>query len=153
HAVTAAKVHAHVRRARAHLQEKLWNRIKSNDETRRLFFIIDTCLTCIAGVMSENPGLGPHAFDALDTSDFREFLAKHGACDETVRSALILGFYDLLFAYRNGDPADQKVAAGVALRFIFRMTLTYKGAVFWKMQAGMGDAIFTPLYEVLKQRG
>ncbi len=30
---------------------------------------------------------------------------------------------------------------------------TYRGAFFWKMQAGMGDTIFTPLYQALKQKG
>ena len=33
------------------------------------------------------------------------------------------------------------------------MVFDYKGAVFWKMQAGMGDTVFTPLYEVLRARG
>jgi uncharacterized protein with NAD-binding domain and iron-sulfur cluster len=33
------------------------------------------------------------------------------------------------------------------------MFFTYKGAVCWKMQAGMGDVVFTPLYEVLRKRG
>ena len=31
--------------------------------------------------------------------------------------------------------------------------LTSRGAMFWKFQAGMGDTIFAPFYEVLKQRG
>ena len=45
------------------------------------------------------------------------------------------------------------LAAGVALRGAMRMFFTYKGALFWKMQAGMGDVVFAPLYEVLKRRG
>jgi uncharacterized protein with NAD-binding domain and iron-sulfur cluster len=34
-----------------------------------------------------------------------------------------------------------------------RMFFTYRGALFWKMQAGMGDVVFAPAYEVLKRRG
>jgi uncharacterized protein with NAD-binding domain and iron-sulfur cluster len=34
-----------------------------------------------------------------------------------------------------------------------RMFFTYRGSLFWRMNAGMGDIVFTPLYEVLKQRG
>jgi uncharacterized protein with NAD-binding domain and iron-sulfur cluster len=128
-------------------------RMEHNPEARRAFFIIDTCVTGIAGVVAEGCGHGPHAFDVLDRYDFREFLTKHGARPETVSSSLISAFYQLLFAYRNGDPKTQAVGAGVAIRFIFRMTLTYKGAIFWKMQAGMGDTIFAPIYEVLKKRG
>ena len=61
--------------------------------------------------------------------------------------------YQLLFAYIQGDPNRQQLAAGVATRFMLRMALTYKGAVFYKMRAGMGDVVFAPLYEVLKRRG
>ena len=41
----------------------------------------------------------------------------------------------------------------MAARFLLRMALSYKGAVFYKMRAGMGDVVFAPLYEVLKRRG
>jgi uncharacterized protein with NAD-binding domain and iron-sulfur cluster len=33
------------------------------------------------------------------------------------------------------------------------MFFTYRGALFWRMSAGMGDIVFAPLYEVLKRRG
>jgi hypothetical protein len=33
------------------------------------------------------------------------------------------------------------------------MFLTYRGAIFWKMRAGMGDVVFAPLYEALSGRG
>ncbi len=33
------------------------------------------------------------------------------------------------------------------------MLLGYSGALFWRMQAGMGEVIFAPLYEVLRDRG
>src|SRR4029079_14758268 len=29
----------------------------------------------------------------------------------------------------------------------------YRGSIFWKMAAGMGDVVFTPLYQVLRRRG
>jgi uncharacterized protein with NAD-binding domain and iron-sulfur cluster len=140
-------------RLRKHIAKHLEERIEGQDEERRLFYIMDTCLTCIAGVMAEGCGHGAHAFDVLDQYDFREFLRKHGAEHDTVNSPLIAAFYQLLFAYKGGDWQNQLVGAGVALRFIFRMTMTYKGAIFWKMQAGMGDTIFAPIYEVLRRRG
>jgi uncharacterized protein with NAD-binding domain and iron-sulfur cluster len=34
-----------------------------------------------------------------------------------------------------------------------RAFFTYRGAFFWKMEAGMGDVVFAPFYEVLKRRG
>jgi uncharacterized protein with NAD-binding domain and iron-sulfur cluster len=36
---------------------------------------------------------------------------------------------------------------------MLRILFTYRGAVYWRMQAGMGDTIFAPLYEVLQRRG
>jgi uncharacterized protein with NAD-binding domain and iron-sulfur cluster len=33
------------------------------------------------------------------------------------------------------------------------MSFAYRGAVMYRMQAGMGDAVFAPLYEVLARRG
>ena len=35
----------------------------------------------------------------------------------------------------------------------FRICLGYKGGIYWKMQAGMGDAVIAPLYLGLKKRG
>src|SRR5262249_37780964 len=49
--------------------------------------------------------------------------------------------------------AKPNFAAGVALRALFRTSLTYQGAYAYKMQAGMGDVGFTPLYIVLQRRG
>lgn len=142
-----------LQRARDRLVRHFERELEASDEGRRLLIMVDIGLTCVAGVLASGLEHRPHGLDALDGLDFREFLQQHGALPLTVDSALVRAFYDLLFAYRDGDPGDQKVAAGVALRFIFRMTLTYKGAVFWKMQAGMGDTIFTPLHQVLERRG
>ena len=36
---------------------------------------------------------------------------------------------------------------------MLRIGLTYKGSFMWKMNAGMGDTIFAPLFQVLKKRG
>src|SRR5256885_9178029 len=63
------------------------------------------------------------------------------------------GIYDLAFAFEDGDVHRPQLAAGVALRGAMRMFFTYRGALFWRMNAGMGDVVFAPLYEVLKRRG
>ncbi len=135
---------------RARMEHEL---LKDNDEARRLFYILDTAISCINGVLSEKVGFSDHGLDKLDKYDFREWLRKWGASEETLSSSLLKGYYDLLFAYKDGDPNKQLLATGLSIRFIFRMCLTYKGAIFWKMQAGMGDTIFGPIYDVLKKRG
>lgn len=83
----------------------------------------------------------------LDTLDFRAWLAKYGAHDVSIYSAYIDGMYDLGFSM-NGQ-----VGAGTALNGMIRLAMTYKGAVMWEMQAGMGDTIIAPLYLALKARG
>jgi len=92
-------------------------------------------------------------FDSLDHDDLRTWMKKYGAADMTLDSAIIRSFYDLVFAFENGEPDKPSFAAGVALRSMLRIAFSYKGAIFWKMQAGMGDVVFTPIYQVLKARG
>jgi uncharacterized protein with NAD-binding domain and iron-sulfur cluster len=48
---------------------------------------------------------------------------------------------------------DSGIAAGATLICGLRMLFTYKGAIFFTMQAGMGDVVFAPLYLVLQRRG
>lgn len=118
---------------------------------RRLQLLVELYSAVVRGILVD--GVLLHGFDVIDRWDLRAWLARHGGPPELLQSAAAQAMYGLLFAYVKGDPADQQLAAGVAVRFALRMTLAYKGAIFWKMNAGMGDTIFTPLYEVLKARG
>ena len=61
--------------------------------------------------------------------------------------------YDMAFGYVDGDVSKPDMAAGTAVHDLLRIFFTYRGAFAWKMQAGMGDTVFTPFYEVLKRRG
>ncbi|MFC6583604.1 hypothetical protein [Sulfitobacter aestuariivivens] len=127
--------------------------IASDDEVRRVWEIVDTVLAIVRGVLREGVLFSPQGFDLLDKYDWREWLLSHGASPATIDSAFIRGSYDLLFAFEDGDVARPQLAAGQALRGAMRMFFTYRGALFWKMQAGMGDVVFAPAYEVLEKRG
>jgi uncharacterized protein with NAD-binding domain and iron-sulfur cluster len=70
-----------------------------------------------------------------------------------VRSPFVQGLYDLALAYEDGDPEQPRIAAGASLRGTVRMFFGYRGALFWRMRAGMGDVVFAPLYECLRRRG
>jgi uncharacterized protein with NAD-binding domain and iron-sulfur cluster len=122
-----------------------------NDDLRHLFLAIDLAATTVRGLLAD--GVLYRGLDPLDDMEFRDWLRKHGASESAVWSAPIKAVYDLVFAYEQGDPRRPNIAAGVALRTMLRTGWTYKGAFAWKMQAGMGDTVFTPLYEVLKRRG
>ena len=117
------------------------------DEWRRLKILGDLVKSAVRGMVSEKLFLSDADFEALDDVDFRAWLLQHGARPETANSAAINALYDLIFS------SHAEVAAGSGLLRTLRMLLAYKGAVFYKMQAGMGDTVFSPLYEVLKARG
>ena len=122
-------------------------------ELRRIWQIVDIVLAIMRGCIADGIVTHPRGFEIIDDQDWCDWLMRHGAAESSVRSAFMRGSYDLLFAYENGDIERPRMAAGQALRGAFRMFFTYRGALFWKMRAGMGDVVFAPLYEVLKRRG
>src|SRR4029077_1267453 len=95
----------------------------------------------------------PRGFEAIDEYDCREWLKLNGASAHSVNSAFVRGLFDLAMAYRDGDVNRPALAAGQAIRGSLRMFFTYRGALLWKMRAGMGDVVFAPFYQVLKKRG
>ena len=125
--------------------------IDTDPELRRIWITIDLFATAIRGVLRDQV-LG-YGLDCLDDVDFRGWLIKHGAAELTVNSAFLRAYYDLAFSFENGDRTKMNLAAGAAIRALFRMVFTYKRAFLWKMQAGMGETVFAPLYQVLKSRG
>ena len=128
-------------------------RIGTDHEQRRLWIIVDLTLATLRGIVRFGLATDPRGFDAIDQYDCREWLMLNGASEQSVDSGYLRGLYDLGFSYEDGDPARPRIAAGQALRSMLRAFFTYRGAFFWRMQAGMGDIVFTPLYEVLRRRG
>ena len=127
--------------------------IASDPEIRRVWEIVDVVLAILKGVLRDGLLFASNGFEAIDHYDWREWLALNGASEASLNSGFIRGSYDLLFAFEDGDVTRPRLAAGQALRGALRMFFTYRGALFWKMQAGMGDIVFAPAYEVLKARG
>ena len=63
--------------------------------------------------------------------------------------------YDYAFGYADGicDRAHRAIGAGTYLCGTLRLVLTYREAIFLKMNGGMGDTMFTPYYKALTARG
>jgi uncharacterized protein with NAD-binding domain and iron-sulfur cluster len=127
--------------------------VARDDESRRLWTIMDLTLATMRGIVRHNLATHPRGFEVIDEYDCREWLLLNGASQSSVDSGYLRALYDLGFAYEDGDPARPRLAAGQALRSMLRAFFTYRGAFFWKMQSGMGDIVFAPLYEVLRRRG
>lgn len=122
-------------------------------QLRRVWQVIDLVLAILRGSVRHGLAFDPRGFDAINDYDWREWLKLNGASEQSLDSGFMRGIYDLTFAYEGGDVTRPRLAAGVALRGAMRMFFTYRGSLFWRMSAGMGDIVFAPLYQVLKQRG
>ncbi len=130
---------------------RVGEKIHDDDALRRLGVLMDLGITSIRGMIAD--GTLFHGFDPLDEEDFHDWLVRHGMRAENQWCAPVRALYDLVFAYEEGDIRRPNLAAGASLRIIVRMFCSYKGAIFQKMMAGMGDIVFGPMYEVMKRRG
>ena len=106
----------------------------------------------VRGVISDILPRGANV-ESINHLDFRDWLRQNGASEAAVQSPIVKGFYDLAFAYEDGNRDTPRVEAGTLAKTILRMAFTYRDAPLFRMQAGMGDVVFGPLYRVLKARG
>ncbi len=131
--------------------KRIWERVEkqidTNINTRHLWIFSEFSICNIKGILED--GVITNGFDVINNMDYREWLKKHGCSAITLDSALVQAVYGLVF----GGYKYFTFEAGTALRGALRMAFTYRGAVYYRMQAGMGDTIFGPMYEVLKARG
>lgn len=112
---------------------------------RRLWLLMDFAVANLRGYLADD--VLHRGFSALDDIDYRAWLSSHGASEITLHSQAVNWAYNFMLHDRS------TIAAGVMLQVMSRATLTCKGAIYWKLQAGMGDVVFAPLYEVLRKRG
>jgi len=127
--------------------------VASDDHTRHQWEIIDLVLANLVGVVRFGLLTDPRGLDAINHLDQREWLRINGASDRAINSPFTRILYDMAMAYEGGDFNRPAIAAGVALRGTLRFFFNYRGVPLWKMKAGMGDVVFAPFYEVLRQRG
>jgi uncharacterized protein with NAD-binding domain and iron-sulfur cluster len=122
-----------------------------NDRLRLFFMWLDLATAMLTGIARDR--VLKRGFGAINDEEFRAWLSRHGAMALTVQNApMVRAIYDAAFCYEEGDISRPNVAAGKAAQDLIRSLLCYKGALMYKMQAGMGDAVFAPFYEVLTRR-
>jgi uncharacterized protein with NAD-binding domain and iron-sulfur cluster len=134
-------------------RRQLEDRAREDMELRRLWTILDLTLASVRGIVRFRLTSDPRGFDAIDEYDCREWLRLNGASELALDSGYLRALYDFGFSYEDGAASRPRIAAGQALRSMVRAFFTYRGSFFWRMQAGMGDVVFAPFYEVLKRRG
>jgi uncharacterized protein with NAD-binding domain and iron-sulfur cluster len=134
-------------------RDQLRGSVTQRPARRRAFELVDLLVTCLRGVAADGLLVDSRGFRAIDGEEFRDWLSRHGAQSGTADSPLVMGAYDLAFAYHLGDPDQPMLSAGTGLYMSALMYFGYRGSIFWKMQAGMGDIVFAPLYQALVERG
>ena len=91
--------------------------------------------------------------ERIDHLDYREWLRLQAAPigadlpELAWDSALVRAVYDLIFSQSSG------FGAGTALYDTLNMLLSYRGQLYYRMNGGMGDVVFAPLYLWLRRQG
>jgi uncharacterized protein with NAD-binding domain and iron-sulfur cluster len=126
-------------------------------QLRIIYTTLDAFAAMMRGIV-EDVLSAPDGFDAIDHLEWSAWLESHGASSETIgacfeeRAPALRGVYDVAFGFREGLTENADVAAGTATNDLLRLVFDYRGSIYYKMRAGMGDVIFAPLYEVLRSR-
>ncbi|WP_188791466.1 NAD(P)-binding protein [Ornithinimicrobium pekingense] len=134
------------------VRDELRATVRASPAAWRTWELVDLVSTTLLGMLADGL-LSGQGYERIDHLDYREWLALHGAAPTTLDSPVVRGMYDLALAYEGGDRSRPRFAAGLGLQLAGRMLFDAKGAVFWRMQAGMGDVVFAPLYQALVRRG
>jgi len=121
------------------------------DSIRRLGILLRTGTAVALGMLTDEVLF--RGFDHLDRYELKEWLERHGANENASWSTIIQSIYELVLGFHAMDRHVPDIGAGTSLRGMLRIFLDYDGAVMWKMQAGMGDTVFAPLYLLLKEKG
>lgn len=141
-----------LRYARECLIAFLLDQTEHRPDLNRSVLLVDFSLSSAIGILTDRV-FTPQGCDTIDGEDFRAWLERHGAAKETLSSPFARAIYDAAFSFKRGAALEESISAGVAIRTMARMGATYKGAMYYKMQAGMGDTVFGPLYLALRARG
>ncbi|NTS78730.1 NAD(P)-binding protein [Catenovulum sp. SM1970] len=125
--------------------------IHRNRAVAQAWMMIDFALTSLLGIMQDE--LYKKGFDAANNENLLDWLKRHGASETTLKGPIIDSLYGGVFAYKDGDLAQPNVETGTVLRAGLTAVTCSKESFIWRMEAGMGDVVFGPYYEVLHKRG
>lgn len=123
----------------------------SETAQRRLRIVLDLGTAAVRGMTAD--GVAEQGFDHLDQWEGRQWLARHGASREALNSSIAAAAYGFAFGYPGSLSDGRGIGAGTLLHNLCRIAFGSSDALFYKMQASAGDAVFAPLYQVLQARG
>lgn len=128
-------------------------------DARRLWVSTDLIVAMLSGMIANGvlkceDGKVSLDYPLINDYDYADWLVMHGADKAlTIPSPLVKSMYDGPFAFKNGDITQGNAEAGTMLNIFLRLAFTCKESVVFRMQAGMGDTIFAPAYELFIREG
>jgi uncharacterized protein with NAD-binding domain and iron-sulfur cluster len=125
--------------------------VRDDPTLRRIWILVDLSCTSVIGFLED--GVNEDGLQAIDDWELKDWLRERGASPDTVDSNFVRALYDCFFGYRDGHIDQPYIAAGAGLGCVMRIGLTYHGSVLYMMNAGMGEIIVAPIYQLLKRRG
>lgn len=135
---------------------QVWNAVEADIESqlpvRHAWIIAELGITLAKGMMVAYRD-GQTRAD-LDRMNLIEWLDQHAAVAGglsriTRESAPLRMFYEIAFAFENGDTTRPLVAAGTAVIAAARILFDYRGHLYYQMRAGTADVLAAPIYDVL----
>ena len=124
-----------------------------DDTLRRTRYGVALAIAAIRGIVGDGLLTNPRGLGAVNDEEYLDWLRRHGGPPEVGDYSVVRSLYDMVFGFVGGDQSHPSLGAGTAVLFGGKTLFDYKGAIFWKMAAGMGDIVFAPLYEALHKRG
>lgn len=126
--------------------------LAATQDGKLLIQALDLATAFIIGIIADIL-VEQRSISQIDGEDFRHWLIRHGSNPEIARrSPLVKALYDTMFQYPGGEPDKPSYGAGTAAQVVLRMLATYKGSFAWTLQAGAGEVIVAPLFDVLRKR-
>jgi uncharacterized protein with NAD-binding domain and iron-sulfur cluster len=113
---------------------------------------LEVLLALLRGTAADEV-LSPGGLVKIDQMDFADWLVAHGLREEHRDCPFVQFIYFAAFSYVDGRAKRKRMGAGTAYMCILRIASGPKGATYFRMQAGMGDVIIAPIYQVLLARG
>lgn len=160
HSAEDRKIHAeYIHSVKLWIWDIMGHLVSKFPDLLRVWCLIDFGMTAFKGmiedgVLSKTDG-GDHLkldFTKINNYDFQSWLIYHGADKHFIFNVpAVKSMYDGPFAFFRGAISTPNVEAGTAMNIFLRLALTCKEHIMWRMQAGMGDTVFAPVYQYLKR--
>jgi uncharacterized protein with NAD-binding domain and iron-sulfur cluster len=122
---------------------------------RQLALAVELLWVNLKGILADvyDPQTHKMNYANVDGVDYRAWIRKHGASETAAQSSIVKFLYTGTFSnLADGTLQGGSLAAGTALQFLVR-SIGYKGSFVYQFDAGTGDTMVAPIYQVLAARG